>query len=139
MLGPDAAAQFQQYNQDLLNSLSTLQFSAKLTGTKEEKAQKKEQFYQAMKEATQTVLSQAGLPADYQAVPMLNFRNIASEEQGNRSVQLLDNIYARVAAQAGSFLSPAELESFSTYRKMAIANSRTAIQANRTMMAPMNK
>ena len=46
-----------------------------------------------MREEAQAALASAGLPADYQTVPMLNFRNIASEQEGEKSLKLLDDIY----------------------------------------------
>ena len=80
----------------------------------------------------------AGLPADYQAVPMLNFANIASEQKAEQSIKLMDAIYQRAAAGAGSFLSPEELGKFQEFRTTAINNSRGALNMNRAMMAPIS-
>ena len=49
-----------------------------LTGDDAAKQAKGKQFYQAMQEETQAALLSVGLPPDYQTVPILNFRNIAS-------------------------------------------------------------
>ena len=137
LLGPEAAAEYEKYNGDLINSICAEQFSTTLTGTKEEKAEKKKLFYQAMQEESAAVRAAAGLSADSQMIPMLDFRNIASEEMGNRSVQLMDDVLARVAARAESFLTPKELESLAAYRQKARENSQTALLINRKLMAPL--
>jgi hypothetical protein len=80
-----------------------------------------------------------GLPADYQTVPILNFRNIASEQEGDKSLKLLDDIYQRVASRSSSFLSADELAKFQEFRTTAINNNRSALAMNRTMMAPISK
>ncbi|HWI58535.1 MAG TPA: sigma-70 family RNA polymerase sigma factor, partial [Bacillota bacterium] len=89
LLGPDGLAQYQDYTKNLLSTLSADQFQGMLTGTGAEKEAKAKQFRQVMQEAVQAALSSAGLPADYQTIPMLNFRNIASEQEGDRSLKLL--------------------------------------------------
>jgi hypothetical protein len=96
-------------------------------------------LYALMQEETKGALAEAGLPADFQTVPTLNFLNIASEEYGERTLNLLDGIYARVAARAGSFLSPAEVEKFGEFRRMAINGNRMGLTLNRKMMAPGSK
>jgi hypothetical protein len=88
---------------------------------------------------TQRELASAGLPPDYQTVPTLNFRNIASEQEGERNLKLLDSIYGRVAAQAGSFLSEQEIASFGEFREKAISGNRMALTLNRKLMAPAPK
>ena len=80
----------------------------------------------------------AGLPADYQAVPMLNLANIASEELSERNLKLMDSIYQRASASAGSFLSTEELAKFQDFRGLAMTNSRGALSMNRVMMAPIS-
>jgi hypothetical protein len=97
------------------------------------------QFKQALVEETQSALASAGLPADYQAMPILNFANIASEQQADVSIKLLDDIYQRTAARSSSFLSADELEKFASFRGIAITNSRTALALNRNLMAPLSR
>ena len=65
-------------------------------------------------------------------MPILNFRNIASEQEGETSLKLLDDIYQRVAARGNSFLSADELAKFQEFRTTAINNSRAALAMNRT-------
>ena len=81
----------------------------------------------------------AGLPADYQTVPILNFRNIASETYEDQDLTLLDTIYANTAAQAGSFLSQTELAAFQSFRTNAISIGRNVLNVNRQMMAPISQ
>jgi len=81
-------------------------------------------------------LANAGLPQDFQVVPTLNFRNFASEEVGKKNLALLDSIYEQVQNQAGSFLSPEEVEKFGEFRKLAIQQNDLGLAVNRKLMAP---
>jgi RNA polymerase sigma factor (sigma-70 family) len=136
-LGPEASAQYLDYTKNLGSYLTSQQCKGLLAGDNAAKEEKSKQLYQLMQDETQTALSAAGLPQDYQTVPMLNFRNIASEEEGERSLKLLDGIYEQVAARGAAFLSPEELTKFQEYRTAALKNSRTALIINRKMMAPI--
>jgi RNA polymerase sigma factor (sigma-70 family) len=138
LLGEDGLAQYQDYTKNLLGNLTADQFKGMMTGTDAEKDQKAGQLRQALQEATQASLAAAGLPADYQTVPILNFVNIASEQQGERSIQLLEDIYQRVAARGASFLTPEDLTKFQEFRNIAINGNRTALTVNRTIMAPIS-
>ena len=91
---------------------------------------------QLMQEETQKVLAAAGLASDYQTLPILNFRNIASAEEAEKSLKVLENIYERAAARAGSFLSAEELAKFTEFRTAAISVQRAALMMNRKMMSP---
>jgi RNA polymerase sigma factor (sigma-70 family) len=138
LLGPEGAAQYQDYSKNLLSTLTAQQFKDMMTGTDEAKDEKSKQLSQLMQEEVQTALAGAGLPADYQTVPMLNFRNIASEQQGEQSLKLLDDIYQRVATRSSSFLSADELAKFQEFKTTAINNNRAALTLNRTLMAPIS-
>jgi len=138
LLGSDGLAGYQEYTRNLLATLSAEQFKSMLSGTDAEKEQKSNQLRQLIQQEVQAALAQAGLPADYQTVPMLNLANIASEQQGDQSLKLLDEIFQRVAAGAGSFLSAAELAKFQEFRATAIANNRGALSMNRAIMAPIS-
>jgi hypothetical protein len=138
-LGPDGLAEYQDYTKNLLSSLSSEQFKSMMTGTDAEKAEKSKQLFEAMKAEVQAALTAAGLPADYQTVPMLNFRNIASEQEGERSLKLLNDIYKQVAARSSGFLNPEDLTKFQEFTTMAINNNRSALTINRTMMAPIGQ
>ena len=139
LLGPDGLAQYQDYTKNLASTLTASQFAGNLTGDAAAVADKKSQLTQAMQQATQSALSAAGLPADYQTIPMLNFANIASEEEGAQSLQLLDNIYAQVAASASNFLNAEELGKFQEFRSNAIQSSQAQLVMNRKMMAPISQ
>jgi hypothetical protein len=139
LLGPDGLAQYQDYTKNLLGTLTADQFKSLLTGDDAARAEKAKQLSQALQEEVQAALASAGLPADYQTVPILNFRNIASEQQGDNSLKLLEDIYQRAAARSGSFLSADELAKFQEFRTTAINNNRAALAMNRTMMAPLSK
>jgi RNA polymerase sigma factor (sigma-70 family) len=139
LIGTDGLAQYQDYTKNLVSTVTAAQFAASLAGDPATVADKKSQLTQAMQQATQSALAAAGLPADYQTIPMLNFANIASEEQAAQSLQLLDSIYAQVAANASTFLSADELNKFQEFRTNAIKTSQTMLLVNRKMMAPISQ
>ncbi len=139
LLGADGAAQYQDYTKNLLSNLTADQFKAMLTGTDAEKADKSKQVGQIMEESVQAALGAAGLPADYQALPILNFGNIASEQEGDRSLQLMQDIYKRASSQLGGVLSPEELTKFQEFQATALKNNRSVLSLNRTMMAPLSQ
>ncbi|HEV2694931.1 MAG TPA: sigma-70 family RNA polymerase sigma factor [Verrucomicrobiae bacterium] len=139
LLGDDAVAQYKDYTQNLLSSLSATQFSDYMAGDKAAKQDKQNQLQQLLQTTTAAALKDAGLPANYQVVPMLNFANIASEDQANQSLNLLDGIYASTIAQGGSFLSADELASLQTFRTNAININRTVLTMNRKLMAPISQ
>ncbi len=138
LVGQDGLAQYNDYTKNLLATLSADKFKEMLSGTDAEKDQKASQLRQLIQQGTQTVVANAGLPADYQTVPMLNLANIASEQQAEQSLKVLDDIYQSAAAGAGSFLSPAELAKFQEFRTTALSNSRGALSMNRAVMAPIS-
>jgi RNA polymerase sigma factor (sigma-70 family) len=136
LLGPEGLAQYQDFTRDLVNHATAEQFKSKMTGETAAKEEKSKQLYRMMQEETQAALAAAGLSPDFQTAPMLNFRNIASEEEAERSLKLLDGIYERVAARAGSFLTADELKQFAEFRTAAISQNRMALAVNRRLMAP---
>jgi RNA polymerase sigma factor (sigma-70 family) len=139
LLGPDGFSKYQDYTRDLASHLTAEQFAPQLTCDKAEKDQKSKQLFEAMRDETQTALADAGLPADFQTVPILNFRNIASEDEADKNLKLLQDIYQRVATRAGAFLSTDELKNFSDFQTLAIQQNRMGLALNRKMMAPSPK
>lgn len=136
VLTPEELTQYQDYTRNLASYLTAEQFKALLTGEQAVKDAKGRQIYQLMQEETAAALAGAGLPADYQTTPTLNFRNIASEAVAERNLKLLDDIYGRVAARLGSVLSASELQQFQEFRASAISGNRMNLALNRKMMAP---
>ncbi|NBV21805.1 MAG: sigma-70 family RNA polymerase sigma factor [Proteobacteria bacterium] len=137
LIGQDGLVKYQEFSKDLLATLSAAEVEKSLTGDKAAKAEKKQQFQQVVQEETRAGLAALGLPADYQAVPMLNFRNIASEETAARNLKLLDDIYARVATRAATFLTEDELKKFQAGRPEAVKANQTMLMMNRKLMAPI--
>ena len=137
LIGADALAQYQDYTKNLLPTLTAQQFKNMLEGTDAEKDSKSEQLRQLIQQETQAAITRAGLPADYQPVPMLNFANIAFEQQGDQSLKLLDDIFQRAAQGASSFLSPTEIAKLQEFRATAISNNRGSLSVNRAIMAPI--
>lgn len=139
LVGPDQATQFQDYTRTLCSHMTVQQFKGMLSGDNAAKEEKSSQLFHAMQEETQQTLANAGLPPDFQTVPILNFRNIASETEGEKNLMLMDGIYERTASRAASFLSTEDLEKFKQFRTKALANSRSALVMNREMMVPLGK
>jgi hypothetical protein len=139
LLGPEALAQYQEYTKRLASNITAEQFKGMLTGEKVEQETKSRQLYDMMLEETQQTLAGAGLPADYQTLPILNFRNIASEAEAEKNLKLMDSVYERVIARADSFLSPEEVGKLQEFRTKAISAQRMTLSLNRTMMSPSSK
>lgn len=137
LLGQDGMGQFQDYSKSLLSRLSAEQFKPMLAGNDAAKDEKATQFRQVLQEEVQSALANAGLPADYQTVPILNFRNIASESDAERNLKLLDAIYQKTAERARVFLTEEEITKLQEFRTTAINNNRSLLTLNRTMMAPI--
>lgn len=136
LLGPEALDQYEDYTKRLASNITAEQIKGKLAGDKEEQNAKSRQLYELMLAETQQALANAGLPADYQTLPIFNFRNIASEAEAEKNLQLLDGIYARVLARANAFLTPEDISKFKEFQSAAINSQRMALKMNRTMMAP---
>lgn len=139
LLGPEATAQYQEYTKNLASHLTAEQFKPMMTGDKAAKDAKAKQLYEAMLAETQQTLTSAGLPADYQTVPTLNFRNFASEAGAEKNLKLLGGIYERVIARADTYLSPEEIEKFAKFQTAAINNNRMALALNRRLMSPSGR
>jgi hypothetical protein len=138
VVGEEAFEQFQEFNRTLVSSITTEQFKAMmLKGEKEAKETKGQQLYELLEQEKLRALANEGLPADFQLVPTLNFRNFASEEVGEKNLRLLDSIYEQVQNQASGFLSAEEVEQFGEFRKLAINNNRLGLTVNRKLMAPV--
>ncbi|HEY1489981.1 MAG TPA: sigma-70 family RNA polymerase sigma factor, partial [Verrucomicrobiae bacterium] len=127
LVGADGLTKFEDYNKNLLSSLSADQFKSNFTGTDEEKNAKAEKFRQAIQQEAQSAIAAAGLPADYQTIPMLNFANIASEQQGDQSVKLLEGIFQRVASGASAYMTPDEITKLQSFITKAVANNNAAL------------
>ncbi|MGZ8900677.1 MAG: RNA polymerase sigma factor [Limisphaerales bacterium] len=136
LLGPEAFAKYEEYSEQMASYITAEQFKSMLPGEKEAKDAKAKQLYELMEEEKKRTLAAQGLRDDHQLIPTLNFRNIASEEEGEKSLQLLDTIYDQVQTRAGSFLTPEEIEKFAEFRKLAVNNNRVALTLNRKLMAP---
>ena len=139
LLGPEALADYQDYTRNIASHLTAEQFKGKLTGDKAAKEEKAKQLYQVLQEETQSVLTSAGLAADFQLVPTMNFRNFASESESERNIKLLDQVYEQAAARAGSFLSADEIAKFGEFRTNALNVNRMSLAMNRQMMSPGSK
>jgi hypothetical protein len=92
-----------------------------------------------MQEATQSALTTAGLSIDDQTMTAMNPCNFASEEEGEQSLQLKDNILVDVATRASAFLNADELSKWQEFRTNAIKNSRNFILMERKLMAPVSQ
>jgi RNA polymerase sigma factor (sigma-70 family) len=139
LLGPDQFAKYQDYNQNLLSFLTAEQFKGMLEGDNKVKEERSRELLKAMQEESAKALAAAGLPATYQTVPTLNFRNIALEESGEKNIKLMDSIYENVVNRLGSTWDAKEIEKLNEFRNIAVRNNRLALTVNRKIMAPPNK
>ena len=137
LLGAQCLAQYQDYVRNLVGSLGAEEFKAQLTGTDAEKQAKAKQLAQAFQQAAATAVAEAGLPADYQTRPELNYVCSASEEGAARGLRVLDDIYQRVAAGGGSFLSPEELGKFEQQRQSTLKDVKLNLTLTQTLLAPI--
>ena len=136
LLGPEQLSQYQDYTKNLASYLTAEQFKGEMGGDKAAKDEKSKQLYEVMQQETRAVLGELGLSEDFQTLPILNFRNIASEQEAERNLKLMERIYEQTAPRVRSFLSPEEMKKFDEFRALAVANSRAALTMNRRMMAP---
>jgi hypothetical protein len=136
MLGPDGLSQYQDYTRTLVSKYSAEEFKEMLAGDDATREVQARQLFHLIQEETQRALADAGLSSDYQTIPLLNFRNIASAEEAERNLKLLENIYERAGTRAGSFLSAEELAKFAEYRAAVLLSSRARLLMNRKMMSP---
>jgi len=139
LLGPELFTQYQDYTRSLWSRLTSEACTSMLAGEDDVKEQQTERLRQVMQEEAQAAMSGAGFDSDFQLVPFLNFRNIASEEETERNLALLDSVYQRVSARAAEFLSPEELKKFDEFRQYRIKENRMILTVNRKMMAPLGK
>ena len=137
MLGAEDLAKFQDYNKHLLSNLTVDQFKDSFTGSDEEKKAKAEKLRQAIQQASESALANAGLPADFQTIPMLNFVNIASDEQASQNVKLLQNIYQQAVGGMSGAMTPDEIAKLQAFITKAIGNNSAALNMNRAVMAPI--
>jgi len=135
-LGPDRYSQFEDYTHNLLATLTTEQFKGTLGTDQKVTQEQSDQLLQILKEESASAIFRAGLDRNYQPIPMLNFQNFASEEDMNRSLGLLQEIYKNVSSRAAAILPPDTLAKFNDFQATAINNNRAAIVMNQKMMAP---
>jgi hypothetical protein len=135
-LGPERYSQFEDYTHNLLATLTTEQFKATLGADQKLSSQQSDQLLQILKEETDSAIFRAGLSRTYQPIPMLNFQNFASEEDMNKSLGLLQEIYKNVSNRATDILPPETLTKFTDFQATAINNNRAALVMNQKMMAP---
>jgi RNA polymerase sigma factor (sigma-70 family) len=135
-LGADRYSQFEDYTHNLLATLTSEQFKATLGTDQALTPQQSDQLLQILKEETASTIFRAGLDRNYQPIPMLNFQNFASEDDMNKSLGLLQEIYKNVSNRAASILPAETLAKFGDFQNTAINNNRAAIVMNQKMMAP---
>jgi RNA polymerase sigma factor (sigma-70 family) len=135
IIGSEAMAQYEDYTQKILSVLTVEQFKGSMSGDKAAKEETGKQLLQLMLDETQSALSAAGLPANYQTVPTLNFRNFAFESVGDKNLKLLEDIYRRVAERA-TFLNEKDAAKFKEFSAAAINGNKMGLMLNRKMMAP---
>ncbi len=138
LVGPDALAQYQEYNRNLPGAEFAKEFRGQMTGSDEERTAKAKQLAQAFQEATQAVLASAGLPADYLTPPTSTFRCIASEQESERIAKLAEDVLRRAAANCNSFLTAEERAKLPKFGTTYIRNAKDNLTYIRAYLAPMS-
>ncbi|MBE0542666.1 MAG: sigma-70 family RNA polymerase sigma factor [Verrucomicrobia bacterium] len=136
LLGPEGLEDYKEYTRRLASNITAEQLKGMLTGDKTEQEAKARKVYELMLQETQQTLASAGLPSDFQTLPILNFRNIASETEAEKNLKLMDGVYERVIASSGSILSPEDVAKFDEFRAKAVNAQRMSLIMNRKMMSP---
>jgi hypothetical protein len=137
LLGEDGFNKYQQYTKDILGNITAHQFKSMMSGDEAARTRKAEEMSKVLNEEARAMLAASNLPADHQLMPMLNFRNIASETEAEKSLKLIDDLYSRSLERLGSVLDKDEIAKFKDLKDMAIANNRAALTMNRNLMAPI--
>jgi hypothetical protein len=135
-LGDEDYAKYREYTHNLLGNMTADQFKEGAPKDKPLSDEHANQLRQVLVEETQAAILRAGLDPEYQTVPVLNFRNFASEQMMNRSLELVDEIYANASTRAADFLSPDDLTRLGQFRANVVKIHRAAITMNRQMMSP---
>ena len=137
LIGDESFNKYQQYTKEILGNITAYQFKSMMSGDDADKQKRADQMAKILNEDAQEVLADANLPADYQLMPMLNFRNIASETEAEKSLRLVDDLYTRSLSRLSNILSKEEIAKFEDLKSKAIANNRAALAMNRNLMAPI--
>jgi len=135
LLGDAGQAEYHAYNRDMLNSMTAKQFTTLLTGDSRSKQAKANHLLELLRAESQQILVQNGLSPDFQLMPTMNFRNFVSEEEFERNLKLLDDLYNNVGTRA-SFLSREELLKWEKFREQSLNGNRSFIAMNRRLMQP---
>ena len=137
LLGPEGFEHYEDFTRNLCSHLTAEQFKEMVKSEKPLTDAQAKQLYNLVKEETQLALGRAGLGPDYQSVPILNFRNIASPEMADTSLARMEEVYRQVETRGPEFLTPGQLAKFAEFREIALRNSRASLLMNRKMMAPV--
>jgi RNA polymerase sigma factor (sigma-70 family) len=137
LIGEEGLAKYQNYNKDILGNISAHQFKSMMTGDNAAKDKKAEQMAKILNDQARAILTAAGLPDDHQFIPTLNFRNIASADEGDKNIQLLDRVFNSALDPLSKVLDEQELAKFREFVGQAVTNNRAALSMNRTLMAPI--
>jgi RNA polymerase sigma factor (sigma-70 family) len=139
LIGPDGVAQYEEYSKNMLGKLMALQFGPMLTADDPSKKDIVTRVSQDVQNEMQAEMAAAGLPPNYQSVPILNFRNIASEQIQDQSLNMVDSVFTKVEQNAASYMTPGDLKKLQDFHAQALQTSKMTISMNRTMMAPIAK
>jgi hypothetical protein len=137
LIGPEALAQYQEYNRNLGGQDFAREFKGQMTGSDEERTAKAKQLAQVFSETAQAVLAGAGLPVDELMPPAVSFRCLASEQESERVAKLGEDILHRAAANCGSFLTAEERAKLPQFGNKYIKDAKENMTSIRAYLAPM--
>ena len=134
--GPGTARQFADYQREIDSHIASQQFQSKMSGTEAEKAAKAGQMFRLMRTVTLELLANRGLPPDHQVAPIYNPMNFVSPAEAAANLQLLADIYDRLAERSAAFFSAAEIADLRAYGKGVVDGNGRSLAISRAMMLP---
>jgi RNA polymerase sigma factor (sigma-70 family) len=137
LIGQEGLARYQEFTRNLFGVLTVEEFQNQMAGSDEAKGEKGKQLSQAFNEAAQAVLVEAGLPPDYPTVTDMNLRIVACEDEYQRLLKMVGDIFERTAARAGSFLSPEDLGKLAGFKTTLLDHAKSQTALKRLVMAPI--
>ncbi len=139
LIGQEGLVRYQQYDRKLFGVLTVEEFRDQMNGSDEVKEAKGKQLCQAFNDAAQAVLAEAGLPPDYPTVSDMNLRIVASEDEYQRLLKMVGDIFERTAARAGSFLSPEDLGKLDGFKTTILDHAKSQTALKRLVMEPITE
>ena len=134
--GADRARQFADYLQAIDSHIASQKFQTKMSGSEAERNAKSKQMFQVMRAVTLELLASRGLPPDHQVAPVYNPMNLVSPTEAEANLNLLAEIYDRLAERSAAFLSSDEIAQLRVFGKEVVDGNGRSLAISREMLLP---